>query len=154
MLKKSRAKPKSGASGGGPSRPFQGNAKAAKSSGMKAGTFARQREGVDLVAFGTASGSNSSVRLYAEALETFQRQQQTPRNFLLILAQSPDSDQFEAYQTPYDRVEPLMFQVKLVKGERPYWPFRFEKNGRRLMTADGTHTELRKVEKRPTGSRP
>jgi hypothetical protein len=112
---------------------------------LKAGVFARMRQDYDVVAFASPSAS-VAVRLFVEALESFQVQKRLPRNFVLILAASPESDQFEAYQVSYDKIAPLLPKAHLVDKERAYWTFGFKHS--HLIAADGTRVLLKKLQKR------
>jgi hypothetical protein len=116
---------------------------------MKAGTFARKREHLDVVAFGIPIGSPIDVRLYVETIQAFQKQKRDPRNFVLLVSRGLEADAFEVYQAPFRQVAPLIVQAELCPGERAYWTFSFNKGSRKLYTGDSAKVELRKVERRP-----
>ncbi len=125
-------------------RHFQGLNKA-KFSGLKAGVFARMREGVDAVAF-AVPGTPTRVRLYEEVLEAFEARKQAPRNFVVIVSANLDSDQFDAFQISFSKFAPSLEVVRPSGGERSYWSFVLK--NRTLFGPAGVKIDLRKVEKR------
>lgn len=117
---------------------------------LNAGTFAKARSYVDAVAFGTPGRSPVAVRLFQEAVESFQLQGREPRNFLLILSQGIEASNFEAFSLPFRRMKLLLDHAQLVNEERAYWKLRFHRSTQKLDAgSDGLSVELRKLEKRP-----
>lgn len=125
-------------------RRFQGLDKT-KFSGLKAGIFARMREGVDAVAF-AVPGTPTRVRLYEEVLEAFEARKQVPRNFVVIVAANLDSDVFEAFQISFNKFAPCLEVIRPSGEERSYWGFVLK--NRTLLGPAGVKIDLRKVEKR------
>lgn len=139
------AKNKAASKGQGPKR-FQGIQKGkAASSGLKAGVFAQMREPFDLVAFGTP-GRPNRVRLYEEVLEVFRTRDKEPRNLVVIMCESPQSDKFEAFQVSFEKAAPLLKTQPSSASERPHWNFVLR--GRTLIAPGGVTVDVRKVEKR------
>lgn len=128
----------------GAPRRFQGLDKA-KSSGLKAGVFARMREGVDAVAF-AVPGLPTKVRLYEEVLEAFEARKQVPRNFVVVVSANLDSDQFEAFQIAFSKFAPHLKTLRPSGGERSYWSFVLK--NRTLLGPAGVKVDMRTVEKR------
>lgn len=140
-----KGSPKGGGKGRNPQR-FQGFRKGkASSGGLKAGVFARMREPYDAVAF-AIPGRPTRVKLYEEVLDVFESQGRQPRNLVVIVCENPDSDKFEAFQTSFEKVLPLLQALSTSPAQRPYWSFILR--GRNLLFPGGDSVDLKKVEKR------
>lgn len=140
-----KGSPKGSGKGRKPQR-FQGFRKSkAGSGGLKAAVFARMREPYDAVAF-AIPGRPTRVKLYEEVLEVFQSQGRQPRNLVVIVSENLDSDKFEALQTSFEKVSPLLQSLSTSQAQRPYWSFILR--GRNLLFPGGDSVALKKVEKR------
>lgn len=64
----------------------------------------------------------------------------------MIVCESPESDKFEAFQTSYEKVFPLLESLSTSGSGRSYWSFVL--HGRSLLAAGGVNVDLKKVEKR------
>ncbi len=134
------------------SRPQAGRPKMGSTGGLQAGLFAQIRSGQDVVALAAPGRGTTSVRLFVEAVDAFVDLGREPRNFVVILSSSLDSESFEAYQAPFRAVSPLLEKAKKSGGERAYWTLSFDRGPRKL-SSGGLKVDLRKVEKKPDGMR-